>query len=272
MDLGLTAKVMLVSGGAGAIGSAIARQSLKEGAIPVVVDRDEEKGVQLEQELSKGGRSCLFIGADLSDAAGCQSIIQQVLDTFGRLDVLVNNAGGNDFVGLEAGNLPDFEKSLRSNLHHYYALAHFGLPALKKVGGNIVNVSSKTAVTGQGNTSGYVAAKAAILGLTREWALELAPYGMRANAVIPAEVFTPFFTRWAQQYDNPEEKLRGIGRLVPLGQRFTTVDEIASTVLFLASEKASHITGQHIYVDGGYTHLDRAYTSPSRQEGFGEEA
>jgi len=151
-------------------------------------------------------------------------------------------------------------ESLQNNLSHYYALAHFALPALIKSKGSIVNISSKTGVTGQGNTSGYVAAKSAQLGLTREWAAELLPYEIRVNAVIPAEVMTPLYENWIQTFENPEARLKEITDKIPFGKRMTTSEEIANAVLFLLSDKASHITGQHWFVDGGYTHLDRAIT------------
>jgi L-fucose dehydrogenase len=121
-----------------------------------------------------------------------------------------------------------------------------------------VNIASKTAITGQGDTSGYASSKGAILALTREWAVELAPYGIRSNAVVPAEVMTPLYRSWLQTFPDPEEKLAGIVARIPLGKRMTTPDEIASMVTFLISAKASHITGQHLFVDGGYVHLDRA--------------
>jgi NAD(P)-dependent dehydrogenase (short-subunit alcohol dehydrogenase family) len=186
--------------------------------------------------------------------------VDQVLQKFSRLDALVNNVGANDNVSLEQGTPEKFVASLQLNLVHYYAMAHYALPALKKARGSIVNISSKTAVTGQGGTSGYVAAKAAILGLTREWAAELLPTGIRVNAVVPAEVMTPLYRQWVSTFPNPEEKLARIISKIPLGKRMTKPEEIADMVLFLISERASHITGQHVYVDAGYTHLDRALT------------
>ena len=139
-------------------------------------------------------------------------------------------------------------------------MAHYALPWLKQSQGCIVNVSSKTAVTGQGGTSGYASSKGAILALTREWAAELLPYGIRVNAVVPAEVMTPLYRQWLDSFPDPEAKLKDIIRKIPLGKRMTTPDEIAATVIFLVSAQAGHITGQHIFVDGGYTHLDRALT------------
>jgi NAD(P)-dependent dehydrogenase (short-subunit alcohol dehydrogenase family) len=186
--------------------------------------------------------------------------LEQTLRDFGRLDVLVNNAGVNDRVGLEHGSPEKFVESLERNLLHYYNMAHYGVPALKRSHGCIVNIASKTAVTGQGGTSGYVSAKGAILALTREWAVELLPYGIRVNAVVPAEVMTPLYEQWLSTFPNPDEKLREIVAKIPLGKRMTEPEEIAASVLFLISGQASHITGQHLFVDGGYVHLDRALT------------
>ncbi len=124
----------------------------------------------------------------------------------GRLDAVVNNAGVNDGVGLEHGDPMRFRESLRTNLHHYYDIAHYALPHLKAARGAIVNIASKTAVTGQGNTSGYASAKGAILALTREWAAELLPYGIRVNAIVPAEVTTPQYERWLATFPDPKAK------------------------------------------------------------------
>jgi L-fucose dehydrogenase len=139
-------------------------------------------------------------------------------------------------------------------------MAHYSLPHLKRARGSIVNVGSKTAVTGQGSTSGYASSKGAIMALTREWAAELLPYGIRVNTVIPAEVMTPLYRSWLDTFPNPEEKLNVILSKIPLEKRMTTAEEIASMVVFLLSGKSSHTTGQHLFVDGGYVHLDRALT------------
>jgi L-fucose dehydrogenase len=124
--------------------------------------------------------------------------------------------------------------------------------------GAIVNIASKTALTGQGGTSAYVAAKAAQLGLTREWAAAFLADGVRVNAVIPAEVMTPLYANWLATFPDPAAKLADITKNIPLGQRMTTPREIADTVVFLLSPRASHTTGQWLFPDGGYTHLDRA--------------
>lgn len=260
MDLGLKKKVILVTGGAKGIGAAIVRACGAEGAIPVIVDRDAEAAGQLQLALRSNSVESEAMVADLSAPHACAGAVEQTLRKLGRLDALVNNAGINDGVGLEFGTPEEFVASLERNLIHFYATAHHALPALKAARGSIVNISSKTAVTGQGGTSGYVAAKGAILGLTREWAVELLPHGIRVNAVVPAEVMTPLYRQWLSSFPDPQEKLKQVVSRIPLGKRMTTAEEIAAMVLFLISDQASHITGQHMFVDGGYVHLDRALT------------
>jgi len=260
VDLQLKDKVMIITGGAKGIGSAITRAAASEGAVPVIVDLDGATARQLQAEVKEAGGSCGVVVADLIAPEVCSRAVEDVLREFGRIDALVNNAGVNDGVGLEHGSPEKFVGSLQRNLLHYYNMAHFALPALKKSRGCIVSIASKTAVTGQGGTSGYVAAKGGVLALTREWAVELLPYGIRANAVVPAEVMTPLYQKWLSTFPNPESKLAEVTAKIPLGKRMTQPEEIASAVLYLCSGQASHITGQHLYVDGGYVHLDRAIT------------
>ncbi len=260
MDLNLNNKIIIVTGGAKGIGEAISKILAKEGAIPIIVDRSVEAGETLERELIKAGLKACFLNYALTDAISCEKVIKEINSRFGGIDGLVNNAGKNDGVGLEHGNPEAFEKSIMSNIGHYYYMAHFALPYLKKSVGSIVNMSSKTAITGQGNTSGYAAAKGGILALTREWAVELLPYNIRVNCVIPAEVYTPLYENWLKTFENPEEAKSRIEQKVPLEKRMTTSEEIGNAVAFLLSEKSSHTTGQQWFIDGGYTHLDRALT------------
>jgi L-fucose dehydrogenase len=255
MNLNLNDKVFLISGGAKGIGGAISRGLIAEGAIPVMIDPSEKEGSEI-LELAKG--RALQIPTRLFSPEQAKESVDLAIRTFGRIDGLVNNAGTNDGVGLEQGNPEAYTQSVAKNLFHYYYLAHYALPQLKERQGAIVNISSKTAVTGQGNTSGYISAKGAQLALTREWAVELLPYQIRVNAILPAEVYTPMYAQWIKSFPDPQEKLEEINSKIPLGRRMTTPEEIASMAIFLLSDIASHITGQHLYVDGGYTHLDRA--------------
>jgi len=260
MDLGLKDKVVIVTGGAKGIGAAIVRECAAEGAVPVIVGRDADVGKQLQSELQKSGSKCGLISVELGTPESCEQSVTQTVKEFGRLDALVNNAGRNDKVGLEEGNPKEYVASLNRNLVHYYSMAHYSLPHLKRAHGSIVNVGSKTAVTGQGSTSGYASSKGGIMALTREWAAELLPYGIRVNTVIPAEVMTPLYRSWLDTFPNPEEKLNLILSRIPLEKRMTTSEEIAAMVVFLLSDRSSHTTGQHLFVDGGYVHLDRALT------------
>jgi L-fucose dehydrogenase len=260
MDLQLKDKVVVITGGAKGIGAAIARAAGREGAVPVIVDRDREAASELQKSLASGGIRCLAIYADLCADQDCSGAITKTMQEFGRIDALVNNAGVNDRVGLEHGGPEEYLASLRRNLLHYYAMAHYALPHLKVSQGSMVNISSKTAITGQGGTSGYASSKGAILALTREWAADLLAYGIRVNAIVPAEVMTPLYQQCLSTFPNPEEKRKTLVAKIPLGKRMTTADEIAAMVTFLISGQASHITGQHLFVDGGYVHLDRALT------------
>ncbi len=258
MDLFLQDKVVIVTGGGSGIGGAISQLLAQEGAIPVIVS-NVEPDAQFMAQLTRHQPDSLFILADLCQEAACDSAVTQILTRFGRIDGLVNNAGVNDGVGLEAGRTA-FIGSLEKNLVHYYQMAHLCQSALEQARGAIVNIASKTALSGQGGTSGYTAAKGAILALTREWAVSLRQSGVRVNAVVPAEVMTPQYQSWIETFDDPQRQLAAISAHIPLGQRMTTPEEIASTVVFLLSARASHTTGQWLSVDGGYLHLDRSLT------------
>ena len=255
MELGMTGKVVIVTGGAKGIGAGIVQTLTEEGAIPVIVGRSEADNLLSLKEHAPHG---FQVTAELSDPAQCGKAVAEVMAKFGRIDGLVNNAGANDGISLEHGSYEDFMASLHRNLVHYYLMAHHALPALKASGGSIVNITSKTAETGQGGTSAYAAANGGRNALTREWAVELLKYGIRVNAVIVAECFTPLYQKWVNTLPDPEGTLQKITDKIPLGKRMTTSRELADMVVFLLSERSSHTTGQLIHVDGGYEHLDRS--------------
>lgn len=258
MNLDLKDKVILVSGGAKGIGEGIVKVLAAEGAIPVIIGRNETDNAKTVAAVEAAGGRAGQVAAELTEPAACAAAVKKVIDTYHRIDGLVNNAGVNDGVGLENGDYEKFMASLHKNLVHYYLLAHYALPELKKSKGSIVNITSKTADTGQGNTSAYAASNGGRNALTREWAVELLKYGIRVNAVVVAECFTPLYARWIETLTDPQEKLKEIEAKIPLGNRMTTAEEIANAVAFLLSGKSSHTTGQLVYVDGGYVHLDRA--------------
>ena len=214
--------------------------------------------VNLSSKSKKNGGQAFCIPTELTDEQACRNAVEKTIEMGGGLDVLVHNAGVNDGVGLDSPPSA-FLESIRKSLFHVFALTHFALDKLVESKGNVINIGSKVAVTGQGGTSGYAASKGAMNALTREWALDLADQGVRVNSVIPAEVMTPMYRRWLDSLEDPEATLRSIEENIPLGKRMTTDAEIADSVVFLASARSSHTTGQIFYPDGGYVHFDRAY-------------
>ncbi len=258
MDFGLTDKVVLVTGGAKGIGLGVVQVLAREGAIAAIIGRNaEDNAVAVRSVVEADGRAW-SVAAELTRPGECQRAVEATLAQFGRIDGLVNNAGINDGVSLEAGDAERFVESLRKNLLHYYEIAHFALPELKKSRGAIVNIGSKVAETGQGGTSAYAAANGGRNSLTREWAVELAKYHIRVNAVIVAECWTPMYETWLDTVDDPVAMRHHIESRIPFEHRMTTCEEIANMTVFLLSPRSSHTTGQLIHVDGGYTHLDRA--------------
>jgi len=203
MDLGLRDKIVLVTGGAKGIGAATVEAFLAEDSNVVLVDWDAETGSAFAKSL---GSKVSYIEADLTDSAACKKAIEQTVSLFGGLDVLVNNAGFNDGLGLETPP-EDFMLSVQNNLLHVYAMTHYALPLLRKGPGCLVNLGSKVSETGQGNTSAYAAAKGAISALTREWAVALALDKIRVNCVncvIPAECLTDQYEQFFLSQVEPE--------------------------------------------------------------------
>ncbi|MDG1038662.1 MAG: SDR family oxidoreductase [Polaribacter sp.] len=259
MDLGLKGKVVVITGAAGlkgSIGETILQKLAEEGAIPAVIDRND-RGFAYVEELQKKGIDALFCKTDVTNPEQIESAVQTISKKYGRIDVVINNVGVNDGVGLDA-SYDDFMWSLKLNMVSYFLVVKHALPLLKESKGNILNIGSKVGLTGQGGTSGYAASKGGVLGLTREWAVDLIKYNIRSNAIIIAESWTPAYDAWIKTLENGEEKLKSIVKKIPFENRMTTPAEIADQCLFTISDKSSHTTGQFITVDGGYVNLDRS--------------
>lgn len=259
MDLGLKGKVVVITGAAGlkgSIGETILQKLAEEGAIPAVIDRND-RGFAYVEELQKKGIDALFCKTDVTNPEQVETAVQTISKKYGRIDAVINNVGVNDGVGLDA-SYEDFMWSLKLNMVSYFLVVKHALPLLKESKGNILNIGSKVGLTGQGGTSGYAASKGGVLGLTREWAVDLIKYNIRSNAIIIAESWTPAYDAWIKTLENGEEKLKSIVKKIPLENRMTTPEEIADQCLFTISNKSSHTTGQFITVDGGYVNLDRS--------------
>lgn len=261
MDLHLNGKVVIVTGGFKGIGKGIVFQLAREGAIPVVLNRKDGVEDEFCAELSQITDAFDVHFIDLNDTDALKPIVDETVAKYGHIDGIVNNAGRNDNLDLESTSWREFERSLHGNLTHYFELVHQAVPYLKQSHGSIVNISSKVALTGQGKTTAYAAAKGAIMGLTREWAAALVEDEVRVNAIVVAEAWTPLYANWIKTFGDEEAqraRLSLITDKIPLGHRMTTVEEIADTVCFLLSDRSSHTTGQWLNVDGGYVNLDRA--------------
>lgn len=259
MESNLQGKVIAVAGGAGkagSIGETIVRSLVREGARVAIIDRSP-RGEELAADLQGGGGDARFYPADVTREDEVRETVAGIAEAFGGIDGVVNNVGVNDGIGLD-GSYEDFMESLRLNLGSYWLLTKYCFPHLRARRGSVLNIGSKVALTGQGNTSAYAAAKGGVLALTREWAVDFVKYGMRCNAIVIAECYTPSYEDWITTLDDGAAKMRAITDKIPLGHRMTTPQEIANTAVFLLSDLSSHTTGQQVFVDGGYVHLDRA--------------
>ena len=258
MDLNLSDRVIVVTGAASGIGKSISGNLASENAIVCIIDRNAAALSDFAKELEKTNATVFQIQVELTSYKECVFAIDRILKQFGQIYGLVNNAGLNDGVSLEKGDFKSFADSINKNVVHYQTMTELCFPSLRKTKGAIVNICSKTGETGQGGTSGYAAANGARLQLTKNWADTFPSSGVRSNAVVVAECWTPQYEWWISQQSEPKEKLKEINAKIPLGNRMTTCEEIADTVMFLLSPKSVGINGQWIHVDGGYVHLDRA--------------
>lgn len=249
--LKLAEQVAVITGGTKGIGLGCARVFAQHGAIVVVAARKEQTGREVEEQLRADGADALFVSCDVCREQDMRQLFEQAIDRFGRIDCLVNNAGWHPpSMTIEDVSVEEFEQLLRLNLTSTFMGCKFAIPHLRKTRGSIINMSSAVAVMGQAAAPAYVSTKAGQIGLTKALALDLAPDGVRVNAVCPAGVMTPLMRDWADSQYNAEAALATVDRWHPLG-RMATAEEIGEVCAFLASAEASFITGQEICPDGG---------------------
>lgn len=247
----LEGKTAIITGGTMGIGFGCARIFAAHGCRVVIASRGEAQGRVAEGELRDAGFDARFIACDVRDEAAMESLIEQSVGHFGRLDCIVNNAGWHPpAMTIEDTGVKDFEDLLRLNLTSTFMGCKFAVPELIKTRGSIINMSSKVGEIGQQAAPAYVATKAGQIGLTKALAIDLAPLGVRVNAVAPAGVLTPLMEEWAESQYDPAAALKMVDSWHPLG-RMATIEEIGEVCAFLASDEASFITGQVICPDGG---------------------
>ncbi len=235
-------KVAIVTGAARGIGFATAQLFLSHGYRVAFVDRDSAELTKVTQELP----NALPISCDISDPDSVQRMIQTVLSHFGRIDALVNNAGVAEFKPLEETDYACWRKIMSTNLDGVFLCIQAAIPALKESRGAVVNIGSISAVRASTLRVAYGTSKAAVVHLTKQFAVELGDFGVRVNCVSPG----PVKTQLAAAVHSPEI-ITAYYNGIPLN-RSATVDDIAETVYFLCSEKAGYVTGQMIAVDGGF--------------------
>lgn len=244
-------KVVLVTGASQGIGRSIALAFAAEGAALMVVDLRPEVAEVANQIRAGGGRAASTVG-DVSDDAAVKAAVEKAVEEFGGLNILVNNAGMQAARTIEQSTSADWDRTLDVNLRSAFLYMHYALPHLRAAGAgsSVVNIASIHAGNTQPGISSYAASKAGMLGLTRSSALELAPLGIRVNSVCPGTIGTAMFFDWLHSTEDQAASMAKVLAYQPIG-RIGTGEDIADAVLFLASEKASFITGQALWVDGG---------------------
>jgi len=244
-------RVAVITGGSAGIGFGCARVFGKHGCKVVIGSRGEEAGGAAEKQLTDAGYPAVFVPMDVTDASGMSRLIETAVERFGRLDCMLNNAGWHPPAEkIDQVSIEDFEQLLHLNLTSTFLGCKLALPHLRKTRGSIINMSSEAGIIGQAEAPRYTTTKAAQIGLTRALAIDLAPEGIRVNAVCPAGVLTPMWEEWAATLPDPGQAMEMARRAHALG-RLATIDEIGEVCAFLASDEASFITGQAICPDGG---------------------
>lgn len=246
-----TGKVVIVTGGGSGIGRTAALAFARQGAKLVVAGRREKEGRETVDLIKRGGGEAVFVQADVSREEDVRALVGRAVSTFGRLDVAFNNAGTEGKMGpLVEQNTDNFDSVMNTNVKGVYLSMKHEIPQMiKNGGGSIVNNASVAALVGFPGASIYVASKHAVLGLTRSAALEVAKQGVRINAVSPAAIETEMLSRFT---GDDEQTKKQFAALHPVG-RVGKPEEIASAVLWLASDASSFVTGQSLTVDGGFT-------------------
>jgi L-fucose dehydrogenase len=250
--MNLQGKVALVTGAAKGIGKGCALILGQQGADVVVADVDESAGMATAAEIRNLGLKCVFTACDVSRLEQVEALIASVVESFGRLDVLINNAGYHISKDVEHTSEQEWDYMLATNLKSVFLCSKYAIPHLKKTRGTIINMSSMVGLVGQSNAAAYAASKGGIVALSKGMAIDLAGDGIRVNCICPGWVQTPLVEDWFAQQSDPSAARKYVFDMHPVG-RISTVEEIGRVALFLCSEEASFITGVALPVDGGVT-------------------
>lgn len=237
-------KVAVITGGASGIGAATARLFVSEGAKVVLVDLNEEKGKAFEEELKAQNAEALFVKANITSEEEVANVFKQTVDTFGKVDVVFNNAGIGRVHPTETLDYAEWRNTVNVDLDGVFLVAREAIrEMLKSGGGSMINTASMYGWVGSPGSAAYNAAKGGVINLTRSLALEYADKGIRVNSLCPGFIDTPII---------PEADKQTLAGLTPM-KRLGLADEMAKAVLFMASDDSSYMTGNSLTVDGGYT-------------------
>jgi NAD(P)-dependent dehydrogenase (short-subunit alcohol dehydrogenase family) len=248
----LAEKVALVTGASTGIGEAIVRLFVREGARVMFCGRRQAPGERLRRELVDAGHDVIFVRADVSRPADVSRLIRNCRTRFGRLDVLVNNAGFSKGTSLERMRLSDWQAMFDTNVTGMFLVLREAIPLMRKSGGgSIINLGSTYGLVGSGGSPGYAATKAVAINLAKSLAVALAPDKIRVNALCPGGTDTEMSVRWFARQPNPKRAKALEVAHYPM-RRFAMPTEQAEAALFLASDASSYMTGDAMVVDGGY--------------------
>ena len=240
--------VVIITGAGRGIGEGTARTFARAGYAVVIAERDEASGRALEADLGASGLEATFVHTDVTLEASVQACVAATLERYGRLDVLVNNAGRNRRTPLLDMSNDDWHASLTLNLTSVFWACKHAMPHLVETNGSIVNVSSLVGLQGQPEAVAYSAAKGGVVALTKTLALDFAPKGVRVNCVCPGDIWTPQYSEWLEEQPDGQAVLEAIGKRLPVG-RMGTALETGEAILFLA--RNAFANGVILVLDGG---------------------
>lgn len=248
----LDGKVAIVTGASKGIGLGIARVFSAEGAKVVVTCRSEEEGRQTAVELGSNEGRAIFIKTDVTSSESIQNMINKTIEVFGKLDIMVNNAGYHISKNVEETSEDEWEYIINTNLRSTFLCSKYTMPHLRRTKGNIINISSMVGLVGQPNAGAYSATKGGQIAMSKGMAIDFAPDGIRVNVICPGWIETPLVEDWFSQQKDPGEARKYIFGQHPLG-RIGTIEECGKAALYLASDDAAFVTGITLNIDGGIT-------------------
>lgn len=251
-DLRLNGKVALITGSGSGIGRSSAIRFAEEGAIVVINDLDSDKGEETAAEIRSKGGKATFLQADVTDSESVQTMVEKIVNSFGQIDVLFNNAGISGVGALHELEPEQWDKVMNVNIKGVFLPSKFVVRhMMERRCGSIINMSSCIAEIGLARRASYSATKGAVLALTKSMQVDYAPYNIRVNALLPGTIMTPFVENYLKtSYEDPDLAIAAL-KTRQLGGELGTPEDVANAALFLASDESKFMMGSPLYIDGG---------------------